>query len=71
MGHSLIVHKQGIFLTMHETHQFTRAAACLLHKTHLLTVLENISPGFVNGTSTLSGTIQFSFICLPACGNTN
>lgn len=71
MGHSLAVCKRGIFLTMHENHQFTRTAACLPHKTHLLMVLENISPGLVNGTSTLGDTVQFSFICLPACGNTN
>lgn len=71
MRHSLAVHKQGILLTMHENHQFPSMAACLPRKTHLLMLLENISPGLVNGTSTRGDTVQFLFICLPACGNTN
>lgn len=63
MGHGLAVHKQGIFLTLHENHQFPSAAACLPHKTHLLKLLENISPRLVSGISTRGDTVQFLFIC--------
>lgn len=55
-----------ILLTVHEA-----VPSPAWQLVHLLMALETVSPGLVNGTSTLGVTTQFLFICSPACGITN